>query len=145
MVLNACDSPDFFNEYKSLPNGWNKEEPITFDFESLDTLQTHNAYLNIRTTKQYPYSNLFVTIKLTAPEGTTVIDTLQYQMANPDGSMLGEGFTDVKEHKLIWRKSLVLKQQGVYTVEVNHAMRKINEIKGDAVLNGVTEIGLQLQ
>src|SRR5690606_32665546 len=207
MVFTACNTTDFFNEYQSLSDGWKKNEPVVFDFESLDTLKTYDAYLNIRTTNEYPYSNLFVIVKMTEPEGATMMDTLQYEMANPDGSMMGSGFTDIKEHKLVWRKNISLnkqgvyniivnyvkrkintepkgsnildtlqyeksntdgsmmgsgfkdikehklvwrknislKKQGVYTIEVNHATRKINEVNGDVVLNGVIEIGLQLQ
>jgi len=145
LAFTACSKADFFNEYQSLPDGWKKEDVKTFDFESLDTISSHNAYLNIRTTNEYPYSNLFIIVKMIPPEGTATVDTLQYQMANADGSMLGSGFSDVKEHKLIWRQHLAFKKQGVYKVEVEHAMRRVNEVKGDAVLTGVTEIGLQVQ
>jgi len=145
LLTTSCTNNDFFNEYQTISDGWQKDKPVIFDFESLDTLKTYNAYLNLRTTNQYPYSNLFIFIKMTDPEGFTLVDTLQYQMANPDGSMMGNGFTDVKEHKLVWRKKLALKKQGVYTVELNHAMRKLNEVKGDQNLHGVTEVGLQLQ
>lgn len=145
MAFTACTTTDFFNEYKSLPDGWKKNEPTVFDFESLDTITKHDAYINIRTKSDYPYSNLFLIVKMFPPEGVATVDTLQYQMANADGTMLGTGFTDVKEHKLIWRKKVVFKKQGVYKIEVEHAMRKVNEVKGDAVLNGITEIGLQVQ
>ena len=145
MAFTACSTTDFFNEYKSFPDGWKKSEPTVFDFESLDTITKHDAYINIRTKSDYPYSNLFLIVKMFPPEGVATVDTLQYQMANADGTMLGTGFTDVKEHKLVWRKKLALKKQGVYTVELNHAMRKLNEVKGDQNLHGVTEVGLQLQ
>ena len=145
LTFVSCKNNDFFNEYKTLKEGWKSNEPVIFSFESLDTLNKHNAYLNLRTSSKYPYSNLFVIIKLVPPEGNATVDTLQYQMANADGSMLGSGFTDVKEHKLAWRKNLQLKKQGVYKVEVEHAIRKVNEVKGDAVLEGITEVGLQLQ
>lgn len=145
ITITACSTSEFFNEYQSLPNGWKKSEPAVFDFESLDTVSLHNAYINIRTKSDYPYSNLFLIVKMFPPEGTATVDTLQYQMAKADGTMLGTGFTDVKEHKLSWRKNMVFKQQGVYKIEVEHAIRKVNEVKGDAVLNGITEIGLQLQ
>lgn len=145
LAFTACSEADFFNEYQSLPDGWKKEDVKTFDFESLDTINSHNAYLNIRTTNEYPYSNLFVIVKMIPPDGTATVDTLQYQMANADGSMLGSGFSDVKEHRLIWRQNLRFKKQGVYKVEIEHAMRRVNEVKGDAVLTGITEIGLQVQ
>lgn len=143
--LTSCNNQDFFNEYHSLSDGWKKNEAIVFDFESLDTLSKHQAFLNLRTTSDYPYSNLYVIVKLTPPVGDVTVDTLQYQMANADGTMLGSGFTDIKEHKLVWRENLSLKKQGVYKVEVLNAMRKLNEVNGDAVLNGITEVGLQVQ
>ncbi len=145
LAFTACTATDFFNEYKSLSDGWKKSEPAVFSFESLDTLSKHNAYINIRTKSDYPYSNLFLIVKMFPPEGTATVDTLQYQMAKADGTMLGTGFTDVKEHKLFWRKDIVFKKQGVYKIEVAHAIRKVNEVKGDVVLNGITEIGLQVQ
>lgn len=145
MAFVSCTNADFFNEYQSLPEGWKKDEVKVFDFESLDTIRKHNVYLNIRTTSQYPYSNLYVIVKMFPPEGDATVDTLQYQMANADGSMLGSGFTDIKEHKLVWREGVFFKKQGIYKVEVQHAMRKVNEVKGDAVLTGITEVGLQVQ
>lgn len=145
MVFTACNSNEFFNEYKTLKDGWNRSEPAVFDFESLDTVTKRDAFINIRTTSDYAYSNLFLIVKMTPPEGHAIVDTLQYQMANPDGSMLGSGFTDVKEHKLVWRKKLVFKKQGVYNIEITNAMRKVSEVKGDATLQGITEVGLQIQ
>src|SRR5690606_27355711 len=50
MVFTACNTTDYFNEYQSLSDRWKKNEPVVFDFESLDTLKTYDAYLNIRTT-----------------------------------------------------------------------------------------------
>ena len=111
----------------------------------MDTITKRDAFINIRTTSDYAYSNLFLIVKMTPPEGHAIVDTLQYQMANPDGSMLGTGFTDVKEHKLVWRKKLVFKKQGVYNIEITNAMRKVSEVKGDATLQGITEVGLQIQ
>lgn len=145
LIFAACTSNDFFNEYKSLSDGWKKSEAVVFSFESLDTITKHNAYINIRTKSDYPYSNLFLIVKIFPPEGAATVDTLQYQMANANGTMLGTGFTDIKEHKLYWRKNLGFNVQGVYKIEIEHAIRKVNEVKGDAVLNGITEVGLQLQ
>ena len=145
MAFTACTTTDFFNEYKSLPDGWKKSEPTVFDFESLDTITKRDAYINIRTKNDYPYSNLFLIVKMFPPEGVATVDTLQYQMANADGTMLGTGSTDVKEHKLIWRKKVVFKKQGVYKIEVKQKIKKKKKEKGNALLNGITENILQVQ
>ena len=97
-ITASCSGNDFFNEYQSVQNGWDKEDVKLFDFESLDTISEYKSYINIRTNNEYPFSNLFLIVKMFPPEGDAVVDTLQYQMANPDGTMLGSGFTDVKEH-----------------------------------------------
>lgn len=146
LLVTSCTNQAFFNEYQTVEkDGWNKDEVKVFDFESLDTISKRSAYINLRTTNDYPYSNLFLIVRMFPPEGEATVDTLQYQMAKADGTLLGSGFSDIKEHKLAWRNHLLLKKQGVYKVEIEHAMRKVNEVKGDAVLNGITEIGLEVQ
>ena len=37
------------------------------------------------------------------PNKKVVIDTLEYEMTEADGSLLGDGFTDVKESKLFYK------------------------------------------
>lgn len=145
LAVVGCTNIDFFNEYQSFEDGWKKNQPAVFTFNSKDTLAKHNAYINIRTNNNYPYSNLFLIVKTTPPTGNAIVDTLQYQMANADGTMLGSGFSNVKEHKLIWREKTTFKKQGAYKVEIVHALRKVNEVKGDAVLKGIIDVGLQIQ
>lgn len=145
MLTISCSESDFFNHYQSVHKGWEQEDVKVFSFDVVDTVSAYQSYINIRTNKAYPFSNLFLIVKMNPPEGNVVIDTLQYQMAKPDGSMLGVGFTDIKEHKLVWKKPLKFDVLGNHTVEIEHAMRRVNEVQGEAVLKGVTEIGLQIQ
>ena len=41
---------------------------------------------------------------LELPNGFTKVDTLEYQMADSDGTLLGNGFSDIKESKLFFNK-----------------------------------------
>jgi len=70
----------------------------------LDTTKQYNLFLNIRDNNNYPFNNLFLIVSLEQPDKITKVDTLEYQMANPDGTLLGDGFTDVKESKLFIKK-----------------------------------------
>jgi hypothetical protein len=36
-------------------------------------------------------------VSLELPNGFTKVDTLEYQMTDPDGALLGDGFSDIKE------------------------------------------------
>lgn len=145
MLTTSCSESDFFNNYQSAHEGWEQEDLKVFNFDVVDTVNVYQSYINIRTNNSYAFSNLFLIVKMIPPQGNATIDTLQYQMAKPDGSMLGVGFTDVKEHKLVWRIPLKFDVLGTHTVEIEHAMRRANEVQGEAVLKGVTEIGLQIQ
>lgn len=141
----SCTGNDFFNSYQSVQQGWEKDDVKVYNFEVTDTVQAYQSYINIRTNNAYAFSNLFLIVKMIPPQGDMTVDTLQYEMAKPDGNMLGTGFTDVKEHKLVWKTPLKFNNLGNHIVEIEHAMRRVNEVQGEVVLKGVTEIGLQIQ
>ena len=73
-----------------------------------------------------------------------MVDTLEYQMANPDGSLLGEGFTDVKESKLVYKERMKFKK-GNYKIHIRHAVRQTGKVVGVAKLDGITEVGFRIE
>jgi gliding motility-associated lipoprotein GldH len=88
---------------------------------------------------------LIVSLKEPGKKPTIKIDTLEYQMADVDGTLLGEGFTDVKESKLWYLENYVFNRIGNYKVEVVQAVRATGEVKGVAELKGITELGLRIE
>ena len=91
IFLVSCDTKSVFDEYKSLPNQWNKDNIISFQLEAPDSTNTYNLYVNIRNNNDYKFSNLYLITGLEYPNGKTLVDTLEYKMAAPDGTLLGEG------------------------------------------------------
>ncbi len=144
----SCDSKAIFDNYESLPDKWNKDKEIVFKFEVPDTTNTYDLFINLRNNNNYNFNNLYVITGLEYPNGKTIIDTLEYKMAAPDGTLLGEGFTDVKENKL-WYKGykepFVFSEMGQYTFKVEQAMRKYGDINGVDDLEGITEIGFRVE
>lgn len=122
-----------------------KKDTIEFTFEQKDTINPYNLFLNIRNNNEYPYNNLFVIVALTQPDSLVKIDTLEYAMAYPDGKLMGEGFSDVKENKLWYQENFTFKKPGTYSVKVSQALRKTGDIAGDLELNGVTEVGFRIE
>lgn len=146
MLLLSCGSDNaYYFDYQALNHSWNKEESVDFTFEPPDTIQPYNMYINLRNDNNYPFSNLFLIVKLNFPDGRVIADTLEYEMAKPDGEWLGEGFTDLKESKLWYKENVVFPDPGEYTVAIEHAMRKIGEAEGVGELKGITDIGLQIE
>jgi len=145
MLFFSCDKKRVFDEYRKLDGSWNKKDTIVFLFEQNDTINAHNLFLNIRNNNDYPYNNLYVIVSLKQPDGLIKIDTLEYVMAYPDGRLMGEGFSDIKENKLWYQENFIFKKQGEYTLKILQALRKTGEISGDEELKGITEVGFRIE
>ncbi|WP_373057288.1 gliding motility lipoprotein GldH [Zunongwangia sp. H14] len=142
--LFSCDKERVFDEYKSVST-WNKDSVITFKLEHLDSVRAYNLFINIRNNNDYKYSNLFLITQLEFPHGKVISDTLEYEMAAPDGTWLGTGFGDVKESKLWYRENVTFPEQGVYEVRIKQAMRKNGEVEGIQNLEGITHVGFRIE
>jgi gliding motility-associated lipoprotein GldH len=120
---------------------------LRFTFEQKDTINPYNLFLNVRNNNDYPFNNMYLIVSLREPgkKPTIKIDTLEYQMADVDGTLLGEGFTDVKESKLWYLENYVFNRIGNYKVEVVQAVRATGEVNGVAELKGITELGLRIE
>jgi gliding motility-associated lipoprotein GldH len=147
LFFTSCDKKQFFSEYKELDGSWKKSDTLRFTFEQKDTINPYNLFLNVRNNNDYPFNNMYLIVSLKEPgkKPTIKIDTLEYQMADVDGTLLGEGFTDVKESKLWYLENYVFNRIGNYKVEVVQAVRATGEVNGVAELKGITELGLQIE
>lgn len=141
----SCDEKRVFDEYKGLNGKWEKDSIIRFTFNQKDTIHSYNLFLNIRNNNEYPFSNLFLTVTMKQPDSLVKIDTLEYAMANADGTLLGEGFSDVKESKLWYQENFVFKQKGEYTIEIQQALRETGSVSGVEELKGVTDVGFRIE
>lgn len=144
-IFTSCDSDRVFDDYKSLPNQWNKDSILTFNLENIDTLQSYNLFINVRNNNDFEYSNLFLISEIQFPQGKVITDTLEYEMAAPNGKWLGTGFGDVKENKLWYKENVQFPESGKYKVSIKHAMRKNGNEQGIENLKGITEIGFRIE
>ncbi len=144
-VLVSCDSNRVFDKYKSVPDQWHKDSIITFNISPPDSTSKHNLFVNLRNTSDYKFSNLFLIVEMNFPNGKVLKDTLEYQMAKPNGEFLGEGFSDLKENKLWYKEGVVFNETGEYKVNIQHAMRINGEVNGVENLEGITDIGFRIE
>ncbi|MGB0895982.1 MAG: gliding motility lipoprotein GldH [Flavobacteriaceae bacterium] len=145
ILLISCDSNHVLDEYKTLPETWNKGEAVSFTFKTPDSLKNYNMFINLRNNNAYEFSNLFLIVGLETPSNNRTIDTLEYQMTTPDGQWLGEGFSEIKENKLWYKEAIQFNETGNYTLTIEHALRKNGEVNGVEQLKGITEIGYRLE
>lgn len=144
-IIISCETNTTFSTNKSVSEVWNKEEVIEFDLPQLDSLKTYNLFVNLRNTNDYQYNNIFLIVAMKFPHGKIVTDTLEYKMAKPDGSWLGNGIGSIKENKLWYKESVSFKEEGTYIVSINHAVRNNGNVEGVTNLEGITDIGFSVE
>lgn len=143
--LASCGDGLVKSEFQSTENGiWSKDNSIEFTFSEMDTLQDYDMFINVRNDNSFPYNNLFLIAKLEFPDGESVTDTLEYEMALPDGTWLGKGYGSIKENKLWYKENIVFASSGVYTLRISHAMRKNGDVNGVINLEGITDVGFEI-
>ena len=145
VFMTSCSKGLVKAEFQPTDNGsWAKDDVIEFTFSEMDTIQKHDMFINVRNDNSFPYNNLFLIAQLKFPDGESVTDTLEYEMALPDGTWLGKGYGGVKENKLWYKENIVFNSSGVYTLRVSHAMRKNGNVEGVVNLEGITDVGYEI-
>ena len=146
VTLGSCNDRLVRSEFQATDGGsWSKDNVLEFSFSEVDTTLQHDLFLNIRNDASFPYSNLFLIAELESPSGATVKDTLQYEMALPDGTWLGKGYGSIKENKLWYKEDIVFSEPGTYRLRVSHAMRKNGNVNGVVNLEGITDVGYEIE
>ncbi|MFM2368499.1 MAG: hypothetical protein RL619_799 [Bacteroidota bacterium] len=143
ILFFSCDKKRVFDEYKSVGSAWHKDSIVTFDLPELDSTKQYNLFINLRDNNNYQFNNLFLIVALEKPNGYTKVDTLEYQMADPDGTLLGDGFSDIKESKLYFKENATFK--GKYKVHIKQAVRETGKVPGVTALDGITEVGFRIE
>jgi len=143
--LSSCNSNTVFSETESLPGYWDKDRKVEFTIPELDSSKKYDLFLHLRNTNEYKFNNLFLIVSMTFPNGKTVIDTLEYRMANPDGTWLGRGIGNVKENKLWYKENVSFFENGNYNISITHANRNNGDIDGVSNLNGIVDVGYSIE
>ena len=143
ILFFSCDKKRVFDEYESVGTAWHKDSIVTFDLPELDSTKRYNLFVTLRDNNNYPFNNLFLIVGIEMPNGFTKVDTLEYQMANPDGSLMGDGFSDIKENKLFFKEKV--RFRGKYKVNIKQAVRESGKVPGVTALEGITEVGFRIE
>lgn len=145
ICIFSCDKKRVFDQYKSVENSWNKDSLVSFDLPELQKSKKYNFFLTVRSNNDYAFNNLFLIVSLEQPNKKVLVDTLEYQMANPDGSLLGNGFSDTKESKLIYKQNESFNQKGNYKIIIQQANRQTGKVTGVENLKGISDVGFRIE
>jgi len=124
LFLSSCDKNRVFEENKEIPNYiWDVKDVKSFEVTVTDTVTPNNFYINIRQADSYVYSNLYLFIKTTFPNGKFSHDTLECTLANLDGRWLGKGLGDIWDNQIPFKKAKKFPLRGKYTFQIEQGMR----------------------
>lgn len=137
-LLLSCSNKAIFDQSYSFKNDvWTKKDTVQFNINVNDTLSYFDFVLSLRNSTSYMYSNLWIYVLVTAPDGTTSKVAEQLPIANPDGSWIGRVSGSLVENRLRFAsKTFPLK--GKYTFKLVNATAQ-----GD--ISNVEDIGLRIQ
>ena len=140
IFLYACDGNKVYEEYIEVDSAnWKKENIANFSFNIKDTVTAHNLYLNVRNTGDYPFSNLYMFVRIKGPDGNFNIDTVNCVLADSRGKWLGNGIGDLWDLRIPYIGGFKFTQKGEYNVSFEQAMRVEHGLKG------VTDVGLRVE
>lgn len=134
-----------FNQTTALDGHWGENEVLKFTLPQLDSLKKYNLFLNVRNTNDYEFNNIFLIVSMNFPHGKTITDTLEYRMANPDGSWMGYGIGNIKENKLWYKEGVQFSEEGNYIISIGQAMRNNGAVEGVKKLDGITDVGFTVE
>ena len=142
--LLSCDSNRLYEKNISIENTvWSLSHKPSFDYDNSDTTSKVNIKVNVRHSSVYPFSNLWLFVNTIGPTGVLKKDTLECVLAQKDGKWLGSGLGDVWDIQCQFKSNLILKQ-GIYTFEIEQAMRHSDLAKIEQ-LPGILEIGIRIE
>lgn len=125
LSLSSCDRSVLFEENVRIPdNRWDAANVIKLEADIPDTAQLYNLYVNVRNAGGYPYSNIFLFLNTTLPDGKRSRDTLEVTLADDNGQWLGDGMGDIWDNRALFRERMRFPQSGRYTFEIEQAMRQ---------------------
>ncbi len=137
-IASACKENRVYENYIDIPNHeWSKDHIARFEVEITDSIQQHSIYVNIRNTGKYPYSNLWLFVKQTDPEGKVSEEKFECHLANDTGEWFGSGFGNIFDLQVLYKPTVVFTKPGLYTFEMIQGMR-------DDKLPGIVNVGLKL-
>jgi len=130
LLLSSCNSNVVYSDNHPMAgNIWKLMDVSSFKTEINDTLTSNNIFFTIRTGSSYPFRNIWLFVTTTSPEGKSITDTLQYNLADEKGKRLGKGFGDIHELDLPYKSNVYFPLKGVYKFHVQHGMR-VEDLKG---------------
>ena len=104
-------------------NEWFVKDKAVFDVDITDTESLNSISLMVRHADAYPFSNLYLFVTTTYPDGKSIKDTMQIVLASQKGEWFGSGAGDIYDLKVPVKKNTRFVLPGKYQFSFEQGMR----------------------
>lgn len=138
VVLASCDTDTIYSLYTHAAIvGWEKNEPLTFDVDSVNKDGTYSMFLGMRISDAYPFRNLHMVVEQTIyPSKQVITDTVTCNVVDKRGTMLGHGVS-LYQYDMPIRKLNYHAGDSLH-IKVMHNMKR-------EILPGIADVGITLK
>ena len=137
--LSSCTHENtIFNEYVDIPNSkLSFLDTVNFQLQINDTVNKHDVFLQLITTSDYKWSNMYIFSDIVFPNGKTRSDTFQLYITDKKGLWKGNKSGSMVNFNHYLYKNIIFPIKGPYKFKFNQAMR-------DTILSEVISLGLKI-
>lgn len=133
--LTAC-GPDYLVQREFGDQCWDSSDTLQADLEVTTVSDSQTVWICTELLADYPYQNLQLRLKVTAPDGSNTVTPLNLPAVSPEGDWLTT--PERGGYPFITPVTLATEVGGTYHLNLYHYMR-------DALICNVQSIGLSLQ
>lgn len=124
LLLSSCNKDVVYSNYQTFKDGdWYAKNKAEFNLEITDTQSLNTISLMVRHADSYPYSNLFLFVTTSYPDGKVTRDTMEIVLANQKGEWNGSGVGDIFDFKIPVKKNVRFPLAGKYKFVFEQGMR----------------------
>lgn len=139
ILFAACDGSVYYDESRSVDeHGWLPADSVYFDVPVDDTSRIFNFLFEVRNSVSYPYSNTFLFIRTTFPDGSYAQDTMEYPLADAAGRWFGRRTGRYIDTRYYFRRNVRFPMDGTYRFAVTNGMR-------DSAITGLKDISMRIE
>ena len=138
LFISCSDENIIFNDYVDLENTQlSFKDTIVFQTLITDTINPHNIFLQLRTSTDYKWSNMFFFFFIIFKNNKTRTDTFEVFLMDKNGNWNGDKSGIVANFKHSLYKNIKFPIKGDYKFKLIQAMR-------DTILKEVISVGLKI-
>lgn len=138
--LSACqDTQTIVDQNLEIAGrNWSYTEKVQVPVTIEDADIPYNLYVNLRHTSNYKYSNIFLLIHITSPDGKRTTERKEFRLALPDGEWIGSGSGNMYSYQMPFKENYRFNLKGKHVIEIEQNMR-------DNPLDHISDAGVRVE